>query len=197
MSLKEKDFLDITKMKWCSPIVFDDAIAAKAISRRTVVVPTLVGEPGFECLRVKIINQREYALLNSLQSQPGKKGLFEKVKSPCDGYYFFFGWEPEDLNHKHAPGILVSYWARDPKVTKLQLSYEFGVTCLGAFGEGFGGRGSVPSYGMNVYFKPEGKGTRWTTDSPAQDPEDREHQQYFKASLLESAHGALGKKEAE
>ena len=89
-------------------------------------------------------------MLRSLQSQPGKKTLFEMVKSSCDGFDFFFGYEPEDLNHKHALGMLVSYWARDPLVTKLELSYEFGVTCAGVFGEGFGGRGSVPSYGLNV-----------------------------------------------
>ena len=176
VSVREKDFIKITKIKWCSPISFKNSIVFKAVSRQKVVVPTLLGEPGFECLRVKIVTQREYTLLHSLQSQPGKKSLFEKVKSPCQGYVFFFGNEPNDLNHKHALGILVSYWARDHKVTKLQLTYDYGVTCAGVFGEGFGGRGSVPSYGLNVYLKPDGKGTRWTTDSPAQDPKDRAYQ---------------------
>ena len=146
-----------------------------------MVVPTLVGGPGFECLRLKIVKQREYTLLHSLQTQPGKKSLFPMVKSPYQGHVCFFGYEPHDLNHKHAHGILVSYWARDPKLTKLQLTYDYGVlTCAGVFGEGFGGRGSVPSYGLNVYLKPHGKGTKWTTDSPAQAPEDRAYQQYFR-----------------
>ena len=87
-----------------------------------MVLPTLEGEPGLECLRVKIVNQREYTLLQSLQTQTGKKSLFEKVTSACQGYIFFFGYEPDNLNHKHALGILVSYWARDPKVTKLELT---------------------------------------------------------------------------
>ena len=38
------------------------------------------------------------------------------------------------MNHKHAHGMLVSYWAKDPKVTKLRLSYNFAVSCLGVFG---------------------------------------------------------------
>lgn len=180
VSVSEKLFLEVASLKWASPKVFEDVLAAKGVSRRKVIVPSLVGEAGFECLRVKIIEEEEFLVLDGLQKQPGKESLFEKVSSPSCDTLFFFGWEPEDLNAKHSLGLLVSYWARDPKVTKLKLTYGFGEACLGVFGEGYGGRGSVPSYGMNVYCKKRGRGTTWTTDSPAQDPIDRAQQQYYR-----------------
>ena len=54
--------------------------------------------------------------------------------------------------------------------------------CLGALGKGFGSRPSVPSHGLNSYFKKNGRGTEATTSSPAQADEEKSQQQYFRAS---------------
>ena len=126
-------------------------MVSKAVSRNRVIIPRLVGETGFECVRIKIIDRAELAILNGLQKQPGKERLFEKVTTGYPGTVYFFGWEPDDLNARHSLGILVSFWSKDPKVTKLKLTYGFAEACLGVFGLGYGGRSSVPSYGMNVW----------------------------------------------
>ena len=106
--------------------------------------------------------------------------LFEKSVSICGDFIFYFGSEPFNMNHKHAHGILVSYWAKDPKVTKLRLSYNFAVSCLGVFGLGYGSRATVPSIGMNVYNKFYGKGTGFSRPNPTQAFNELHRQQYFR-----------------
>ena len=118
--------------------------------------------------------------LNGLVSNPSRHQLFEKVVSGCGDLTFYFGTEPFDLNHKLSCGVLVSYWARDPKVTKLRLSYDFAISCLGVFGLGYGSRPTVPSLGLNCYNKRGGRETPFTCPSPTQDVADLRSQQYYR-----------------
>ena len=143
--------MQLGRMAWMSPDQFKQEIEAREVSRKTLLVPDLIGEP----LQIKIINKEEHVFLNRLVCNPSRHNLFEKAV--CGDFIFYFGSEPFNMNHKHAHGILVSYWAKDPKVTKLRLSYNFAVSCLGVFGLGYGSRATVPSIGMNVYNKFYGK----------------------------------------
>jgi hypothetical protein len=141
------------------------------LSRITLAVPSLQGkqEGHNRRLRVKIVDQEERCILLRLQAREEKR--FEKAEIFLGGpkVELFFGFEPEDLHHKYSMGILVSYWGQDPRVTKLKLSYEFAVTCLGVFGgNGFGSRPSVKSHGLNMYCNNLGKGAKATVASTAQ-----------------------------
>ena len=167
-------------MNWCSQEVFDKAVREEALSSKTVVVPKLMLCDKVECLRIKIVDKKERSTL--CQWTHNMPTRFEKVKSRCGKVQFFFGYEPYNLEHDNSLGILVSYWAKDPKVTKLKLTYDFAVSCLGVFGLGYGSRGTVPSVGMNSYTKKTGRGTKRTTTSPFQAPEEIEQQQYYRVS---------------
>lgn len=175
MNLSGEDYRRIVGRKaWMDPNEFEKLVLAQHVSTKTLIVP-YIGEGdkgGYSRLRLKIVNKLECKILNRL---PAK---FEKVEFGGASYYF--GKEPTNLNHPHAHGIPVSIWGRDPKLTKLEVTYGFATLCLQVFGLGFGSRGSVPSHAMNTYCKKEGRGTTATRPSPAQDDDELAQQQYFR-----------------
>ena len=166
-------------MDWCSPQAFDSAVLQRALSRKVLVVPNLIGyQEEFKCLRIKIVDRRERNRLRQWVSNiPGK---FQKATSQCGNVEFYFGSEQYDLDHHHSLGVLVSFWARDPRVTKGELQYTFPEDCLEVFGTGYGSRETAECVGSNVYLKPQGRGTKRTRTSPFQAPEEIELQQYHR-----------------
>jgi hypothetical protein len=154
------------------------------IWKSTLIVPTLVGPSGFEQLRIKIINEKEY--LELVHTSAGRH--FEKVQCPSTASELFFGYEPKNLGSHKALGVLVSYWAKDIRVVKTRLTYTFATVVLGVVNNGFGRRISVDSHGSNSYFKKAGHGSKATDCTPAQAKEDIYLNQYYregrKASLL-------------
>ena len=166
--LTEADVIDLAKTSWLDSQGSEELLLDKArglvleggrFSRKTMVVPLLIGDPGQRSLRIKVVDQKER---NCLRGSTKFEAIVHRNME------MFFGFEPLNLSHPHAYGTLFSYWKEDNKVTKLGLTYRFAEVCLGALGKGFGSRPSVPSLGSNSYFKPYGKGTEATTSSPAQ-----------------------------
>jgi hypothetical protein len=186
--------INLAGTTWLHPKAFEDCLLKmgqdlvlkkgrgmkrQPLPKTTLVVPFLVGESGRRHLRVKTIDQKEQC---NLMSRKNWETSFERVErvSGCSKVQFFFGYEPEDLNHETSLGILVSYWGQDARVKKQQLSYEFARACLGVFGMGFGSRDSVGSHGLNQYCKLSGHGNKATVGSTAQAKEEVAAQQYYR-----------------
>jgi hypothetical protein len=82
-----------------------------------------MGEGLYSCLWLKIVNQEEWTVLNGFCQVHLRRWSWEEL-------IIFLARSPPVLSSdKHAYGIPVSIWGRDPKLTKLTLSYEF-VNCL-------------------------------------------------------------------
>ena len=127
MNVTRENLLKIAGISWCSPKDFEKALTESCVSRRTMIVPSLVGSDELKCLRIKIIDKGERNRVCNWV----KNNSFEKVKSCCGKIEVFFGMEPNDLEHNLSLGILVSHWGREPNVKALTLKYSFGVACLG------------------------------------------------------------------
>lgn len=177
--VSRESLMEITGVDWCAPVEFDTLLNQKALYKQTLLVPKLMGCDDFKSLRIKIIDSKERNIIRRWANN--RPDSFGQAISQCGSVEFYFGSEPFDLDHKHSLGILVSYWARDPKVTKSELKYGFACDCLGVFGtSGYGSRSSVRSIGLNVFNKKNGRGTRRTRCSPLQAAEEIEQQQYFR-----------------
>ena len=120
--------MEITGLDWCAPVEFDNLLNQKALYKKTLLVPQLMGCDDFKRLRIKIIDGNERNIIRRWVNNMPQS--FGNAMSQCGSVEFYFGSEPFDLDHKHCLGILVSYWARDPKVTKSQLKYAFANDCL-------------------------------------------------------------------
>jgi hypothetical protein len=174
VNVRHGDALAIAANKdWLNQEGFDYILEKKQLSRTTLVVPTIRSDPKnpyHSQLRIKIVDDEEYRVLKG-------KSLFEHLV--VDQVDYLFGTEALCL--RYTPGILVSHWEKDPKVTKMRLTYRFAKICLGVLGKGYGSRATAPCHGLSIFFKPEGRGTKATTVSPAQAKEEIEFQQYSRA----------------
>jgi hypothetical protein len=160
IDVTEEDIPVLAEMEWTEIKKFERTLSSRQQStKKTLVVPHLIGSPGFECLRLKVINAKEYDNLNNDRAPE-----IERVESECKEIVFFFGYEQEDLAYE--PGILYSYWAKDPHVTKRQVNYAFAKASLSAFGLGYDSRNGVPSQGLNSYSKDDGRGSMRPFPSP-------------------------------
>jgi hypothetical protein len=174
VNVPHRDALAIAANKdWLDQEGFDSTLEKKQLSRITLVVPTIRNDPKnpyHSQLRIKIVDDEEYRVLKG-------KSLFEHLVA----YQVDYLYGTEALCLRYTPGILVSHWGKDPKVTKMRLTYRFAKLCLGVLGKGYGNRGIAPCHGLSYFAKPSGRGTRATTASPGQDPEDIEFHQYYRA----------------
>jgi hypothetical protein len=173
INVAEADLPALKSMDWPKREEFGDTLLKIQQSTRTMVVPHLLGSPGYERLRLKVIDSKEYAELKQASTQE-----IERVESACKEIVFFFGFEDHDL--ALTPGRLFSYWAKDPRVTKLQVTYAFAKASLNAFGLGYDSRHAVPSQGLSLFIKDDGRGTKRPFSSPLQADEDISKQQYYR-----------------
>jgi hypothetical protein len=92
VNVSRDSLLEIAGRSWCSQEDFDQAVLEKALSRNTLIVPSLIGCDTFKCLHIKIINEKEknvlYTLVHNMPS------CFQKAASTCGKVKFFFGFEP-------------------------------------------------------------------------------------------------------
>ena len=166
-------------MNWSEPAAVAEALKSRQQSIKTLVVPSLVGSSGYECVRLKVIKLEEYTNLE--QDCTLKPNEIERVESNCKEIVFFFAFESEDLGS--APGILYAHWAKNPNVTKLQVNYAFAKASLNCFGMGYDSRETAPSQGLNSFFKAPGRGNKRPFSSPIQADEDIPKQQYYRDSF--------------
>jgi hypothetical protein len=168
----QEDVAAITAMEWPTKEVFELNLCARAQSRSTLIVPHLFGSCGYDCLRLKILSEPEYNVMNKEYTSmcDREQNPLERVESLCENLVYFFGSENSDLSL--APGKLMSYWGRDPRVTKYQTNYCFAVALMNAHGQGFGCRHSVACIGLNLYLKDCGTGSVRPHPSPLQAGED-------------------------
>ena len=86
MNVTRENLLKIARMSWCSQKDFEKALTESCVSRRTMIVPSLVGSDEFKCLRIKIIDKGEQnKVCNWVEDD-----VFEKVKSCCGKVEFFW-----------------------------------------------------------------------------------------------------------
>jgi hypothetical protein len=170
-------------MDWATKEHFEKNLCAREQSRRTLIIPKIAGGEGYECVRLKILSEHEYAVMNAEYASlnGGEKMSVERVESMCKKYVYFFSSENSDL--ALAPGKLVAHWGRDPRVTSFQVNYSFAVAALDAHHFGFGCRHSVTGIGLNGYYKDCGTGSVRPHPSPLQADEDIPKQQYFRQTF--------------
>jgi hypothetical protein len=178
IDIAEEDYPKVAEMGWTKTKDLESFLEdiQQSASKKTLLIPHLMGSTGYECLRLKVINSEEYDGLMEVDTAE-----IERVESVCGEVVFFFGFEDQTLGD--GPGLLYAYWAKNPSVAKLQVSYAFAEASLNAFGLGFGSRGAVPSLGLNGYFKDDGRGSKRPFSSPLQADEDINKQQYYRENF--------------
>lgn len=106
MNVSRDSLLEIARMHWCSPQDFEKRVMERALSKKTLIVPSLIGCKDFKSLRIKIVDVKERSVLLSwVNNMPDR---FQEAKSKCGKAQFIFGFEPYDLEDKCSLGILVS-----------------------------------------------------------------------------------------
>jgi hypothetical protein len=181
--LKQRDYGNLARRKWCSEQIFYQAVDALAVGRSQPVVPKL---GGGSYLRIKVVDQSE--------AQVVALGMaIETVQSACGGFSYYFGQEPEQLQDKNAFGFAVSIWEKHPKVVANKLTYSFATGMLRVWGPG-SPRHVSSKCGLQMFFKMAGRGSSRPHPSPAVPDEEIQDQQHFSGKYGNDPTNALLRK---
>jgi hypothetical protein len=168
---------ELANLKWCDLQTFEASLLKGCVTKQRVLVPKLIGG----VLRIKVVDQQEEArLCGTHQFLRTHQYLRERVKYKDRRY--IFGYEPKDLSAPNTYGVLVSSWAFDAHLTRLQVSYDTATLAIQVYGSGYASRGGAKTTGsLNVYFRVDGSGRGTPRPHPSASCawDEVSQQQYF------------------